>query len=124
LRTAGTVGPGEAHRLHDALLETLQLGVDHEGASIESFVDPAGERGAFQEILNVYGRTGEPCRRCGAVIERVELGGRGTHFCPGCQPLPRGKRLAAGGRDALARERELRRRRARTHPRRQGGGPA
>jgi formamidopyrimidine-DNA glycosylase len=105
LRAAGTVGPGEAQRLRDALLETLQLGIDHEGASIESFVDPAGERGAFQEILNVYGRTGEPCRQCGAAIERVELGGRGTHFCPACQPLPRGKRLATGGRDALARKR-------------------
>ena len=57
--------PREAQRLHDALLETLQLGIDHEGASIESFVDPAGERGAFQEILNVYGRVGEPCRQCG-----------------------------------------------------------
>jgi formamidopyrimidine-DNA glycosylase len=128
LRAAGTVGPGEAQRLHDALLETLQLGIDHEGASIESFVDPAGERGAFQEILSVYGRTGEPCRQCGAAIERVELGGRGTHFCPGCQPLPRGKRLAAGGRDALARERAARRRRARAQSRRPagprlGGGP-
>jgi formamidopyrimidine-DNA glycosylase len=118
LLTAGTVGPGEAQRLRDALLATLQLGIDHEGASIESFVDPAGERGAFQEILNVYGRGGEPCRQCGATIERLELGGRGTHFCPGCQPLPRGKRLAAGGRDALAREREARhlRAQARSHP--------
>ena len=62
LRPAGSVGPREAQRLRDALLETLQLGIDHEGSSIESFVDPAGERGSFQEILNVYGRTGEPCR--------------------------------------------------------------
>ena len=113
---AGAVGPGEAQRLLDALLETLQLGIDHEGASIESFVDPAGERGAFQEILNVYGRTGEPCRVCGAAIERIELGGRGTHYCPGCQPLPRGKRLAAGAREALARGREARRSRARARP--------
>jgi formamidopyrimidine-DNA glycosylase len=113
LRAAGTVGPGEAQRLHDALLETLQLGIDHEGASIESFVDPAGARGAFQEILNVYGRTGEPCRACGTPVVRVELGGRGTHFCPRCQPLPRGKRLAAGGREALARDRAVRRRRER-----------
>ena len=52
-----------------------QLGIEHEGASIESFVDPSGARGAFQEILNVYGRGGEPCRMCGTAIERVELGG-------------------------------------------------
>jgi formamidopyrimidine-DNA glycosylase len=113
LRVAGSLGPGEVARLRDALLETLQLGIDHEGASIESFVDPAGSRGAFQEILNVYGRGGEPCRVCGTPVWRVELGGRGTHFCPRCQPLPRGRRLAAGGREALDRERA--RRAAATH---------
>jgi formamidopyrimidine-DNA glycosylase len=110
LRRAGTLAPGEAARLHDALLETLQAGIDHNGSSIDTFVGPEGDRGAFQEILNVYGRAGEPCRICGAAVRKVELGGRGTHFCPRCQPLPRGARLAAGGRDALARARAGRRR--------------
>ncbi|MGE5228402.1 MAG: bifunctional DNA-formamidopyrimidine glycosylase/DNA-(apurinic or apyrimidinic site) lyase, partial [Deltaproteobacteria bacterium] len=86
LRAAGSVGPREARRLHAALLETLQAGIDHEGSSIESFIDPAGRRGSFQDILNVYQRTGEPCRVCGATVERVVVGGRGTHYCPGCQP--------------------------------------
>jgi len=86
LRAAGSVGPREAQRLHAALLETLQAGIDHEGSSIESFIDPAGRRGGFQEILNVYQRTGEPCRVCGTAIERVVVGGRGTHYCPRCQP--------------------------------------
>jgi formamidopyrimidine-DNA glycosylase len=86
LRAAGSVGPREARRLHVALLETLQAGIDHEGSSIESFVDPAGERGGFQEILNVYQRTGEPCRVCGTTVRRTVVGGRGTHFCPRCQP--------------------------------------
>jgi formamidopyrimidine-DNA glycosylase len=86
LRAAGSVGPREAKRLHAALLETLQAGIDHEGSSIESFIDPAGERGSFQEILNVYQRTGEPCRVCGTAVERVVVGGRGTHYCPRCQP--------------------------------------
>jgi formamidopyrimidine-DNA glycosylase len=86
LRAAGSVGPREARRLHAALLETLQAGIDHEGSSIESFVDPAGERGGFQEILCVYQRTGEPCRVCGTTVRRTVVGGRGTHFCPRCQP--------------------------------------
>jgi len=113
LRTAGTLGPGEVARLRDALLDTLRLGIEQAGASIDTFVDPEGASGAFQEILNVYGRAGLPCRVCGATIERVELGGRGTHFCPSCQALPRGARLAAGGREALTRERERRERRER-----------
>ena len=86
LRAAGSVGPREALRLHAAVLETLQAGIDHEGSSIESFIDPAGERGSFQEILNVYQRTAEPCRVCGTAVERVVVGGRGTHYCPRCQP--------------------------------------
>jgi formamidopyrimidine-DNA glycosylase len=92
LRPAGSVGPREAQRLHAAVRETLQLGIEHEGSSVESFVDPAGDRGHFQEILNVYQRTGEPCRVCGTPIHRITLGGRGTHFCPRCQPR-RGMRL-------------------------------
>jgi formamidopyrimidine-DNA glycosylase len=86
LRAAGSVGPREAQRLHAALLETLQDGIDHEGSSIESFVDPAGRRGSFQELLGVYQRTGQPCRLCGTTIRRLEVGGRGTHYCPSCQP--------------------------------------
>ena len=48
LRPAGDVGPREAQRLHAAVVETLQVGIDHEGSSVESFVDPAGERGRFR----------------------------------------------------------------------------
>ncbi len=98
LRSAGGVGPREARRLRAALLETLQAGIDHEGSSIESFIDPAGRRGSFQEILNVYQRTGEPCRVCGTAIRRLELGGRGTHYCPHCQP--RRGRMALASRRA------------------------
>jgi formamidopyrimidine-DNA glycosylase len=96
LRAAGSVGPREARRLHAALLETLQAGIDHEGSSIESFIDPAGERGSFQEILSVYQRTGEPCRACASTIERTVVGGRGTHYCPRCQPRRGG--MAPGSR--------------------------
>jgi formamidopyrimidine-DNA glycosylase len=96
LRAAGSVGSREARRLHACLLETLQAGIDHEGSSIESFVDPAGERGSFQEILSVYQRTGQPCRVCGTLVERLVVGGRGTHYCPRCQPRRGG--MAPGSR--------------------------
>ena len=99
LRSAGSVGPREARRLHAAVLETLQAGIDHEGSSIESFIDPAGERGSFQEILSVYQRTGEPCRACGTTVERTVVGGRGTHYCPRCQPRRGG--MAPGSRRRL-----------------------
>ena len=100
LRAAGSLGPREAQRLHAAVLETLQDGIDHEGSSIESFIDPAGRRGSFQELLSVYQRTGQPCRVCGATVLRLEVGGRGTHYCPSCQPrrggMSRGSRRLHG----------------------------
>jgi formamidopyrimidine-DNA glycosylase len=102
LRAAGSVGPREAQRLHAALLETLQAGIDHEGSSIESFVDPAGARGSFQEILSVYQRTGEPCRACVTPGRRTVVGGRGTHFCPRCQPRRGG--MSPGSRRLLGSE--------------------
>jgi formamidopyrimidine-DNA glycosylase len=100
LRAAGSVGPREAARLHAALLETLQAGIDHAGSSVDTFVDPGGQRGSFQDILNVYRRTGAPCRVCGTAIRRVVVGGRGSHFCPRCQPRRGGMMRPASGRPA------------------------
>lgn len=86
LRAAGTVGARSAQHLHDALVETLTLGIANAGTSVDTFVDPEGASGSFQEMLNVYQRTGQPCRVCGTPIERIVVSGRSTHFCPRCQP--------------------------------------
>ncbi|MNP49176.1 Formamidopyrimidine-DNA glycosylase [compost metagenome] len=43
--------------------------------------------GMFQHSLKIYGRKGESCVACGHPIEKTVVGGRGTHFCPACQPL-------------------------------------
>lgn len=43
--------------------------------------------GMFQHQLKIYGRKSEPCATCGTLIEKTVVGGRGTHFCPNCQPL-------------------------------------
>ena len=48
--------------------------------------DEAWPYGQFQDRLNVYQRTGEPCRVCGTPINRTPMpGGRGMHWCPECQ---------------------------------------
>ena len=46
-----------------------------------------GEKGSHQEHLYVYGRDGQACRICGTPLEKIKVGGRGTRFCPHCQPL-------------------------------------
>ncbi|HZQ50803.1 MAG TPA: bifunctional DNA-formamidopyrimidine glycosylase/DNA-(apurinic or apyrimidinic site) lyase [Bryobacteraceae bacterium] len=71
--------------LHRHLTELLQLAIQHRGSSISDYVNGAGERGSFQDFHNVYGKTGEPCPRCGHTIRRIVLAQRGTHYCPRCQ---------------------------------------
>ena len=69
--------------------------------SIDDYTAPDGD-GAMQEHLDVYQRTGQPCRRCGRPIRRIVIGIRATHFCSWCQRLPASDR--AGGDQAPARD--------------------
>jgi formamidopyrimidine-DNA glycosylase len=57
------------------------------GSSISDYVNSHGEKGYFQVRLRVYGRHGEPCRKCGKPVGKTILGGRASFFCPRCQPL-------------------------------------
>lgn len=71
--------------LYAGIRHVLQLGIDREGASIDLYVKPDGQKGDMQNAVQVFRRTGNPCNHCGQPIERIVLGGRGTHYCPRCQ---------------------------------------
>lgn len=71
--------------LYDGIVKALKTGIRHKGASDKSYVDLGGEKGVFLTYANVYHRTGMDCKVCGSKIERIVVGGRGTHFCPSCQ---------------------------------------
>ncbi|MCZ8518320.1 MULTISPECIES: DNA-formamidopyrimidine glycosylase [Paenibacillus] len=86
-RESDTLTKAETARLHEAIIRTLQDAVEAGGSSIKSFVNGQGEMGMFQHSFRVYGRKNEPCPVCGHPIEKTVVGGRGTHFCPKCQPL-------------------------------------
>jgi formamidopyrimidine-DNA glycosylase len=77
--------PAEAARLRRAIVTVLNRAIDKRGSSIRNYVGGSGLRGGYQQEFRAYGRTGEPCPRCGAAIQRVRLAGRSTHFCPRCQ---------------------------------------
>ncbi len=85
-RTADSLSPAELKRLHRAVVDTLAESVQAGGSSIKSYVNGQGEMGMFQHQLKAYGRKNEPCGHCGRPIEKTVLAGRGTHFCPHCQP--------------------------------------
>lgn len=85
LREARTLDEDETKALRTAIRKALQHGIRRQGASLRDYAGLAGERGAMQHEFKVYGRLGEPCDRCGTVIEKTRVGGRGTWFCPRCQ---------------------------------------
>jgi formamidopyrimidine-DNA glycosylase len=102
LRTAATLRPPAVARLHRELRAVLAEAVERRGSSIDDYTAPDGD-GTMQERLEVYGRAGEPCRRCGRSIQRLVIGGRATHFCSWCQRLPAADRPGAAALLAAAR---------------------
>ena len=84
-RRARSLGADECRRLAGAVRRVLRRAIATGGSSISDFVRPDGTDGAYQDERKVYGRTGEPCRRCGTPIRRLVIGGRSSHFCPRCQ---------------------------------------
>jgi len=84
-RRSDTLADDEIVALHVAIRQVLQTGIAREGASISTYVKPDGEKGDMQNAVMVFRRTGQTCFRCGGTVERIVLGGRSTHFCPGCQ---------------------------------------
>jgi len=85
LRRASELGTAERRRLHAAVRGVLRRAVRLGGSTIRDFADCDGVAGEFQLEFKAYGRTGDPCPRCGRPIERLRLGQRSTHFCPRCQ---------------------------------------
>ncbi len=84
-RRTNRLTAAELERLRLALRQILTHAIRLGGSSVSDYVDAEGERGFFQLEHCVYQRTGEPCRQCQTPIQRIELAGRGTHFCPICQ---------------------------------------
>jgi formamidopyrimidine-DNA glycosylase len=89
LRPVGTLRRGQLESLREAIVETLEEGIDARGATIDDFRNADGASGAFQDRFLAYGREGEPCVRCGTPIRKLRAAGRGTYVCERCQPRPR-----------------------------------
>jgi formamidopyrimidine-DNA glycosylase len=87
LRPGASLTREEVAALHAAMQETLRLGIEHGGTTFGRHRDVFNEAGRNVEHLDVYRRTGEPCRRCGTPIARTVVAQRGTHYCPQCQRL-------------------------------------
>jgi len=96
LRPVGALRRPQVAALRDAVVASLEAGIDAKGASIDDFRHSDGAEGSFQDEFLAYGREGEPCVRCGRPIRKIRAAGRGTYFCAYCQRAPRaGKALGS-----------------------------
>ncbi|AST92823.1 DNA-formamidopyrimidine glycosylase [Sutcliffiella cohnii] len=82
---ASSLTDEQIRTLHREIILTLQDAVEKGGSTVRSYVNSQGEIGLFQLDIFVYGRNDEPCKKCGTVIEKSVVAGRGTHICPNCQ---------------------------------------
>lgn len=84
-RLANSLTKSEVEKLRKEIIATLTEAVEKGGSTVRSYVNSQGQIGMFQLELNVYAQEGKPCKRCGTPIEKIKVGGRGTHYCPKCQ---------------------------------------
>ncbi|HXW70601.1 MAG TPA: bifunctional DNA-formamidopyrimidine glycosylase/DNA-(apurinic or apyrimidinic site) lyase [Methylocella sp.] len=78
--------PGErVSRLACSIREVLGEAVAAGGSSLRDHRQTDGALGYFQHRFRVYGREGEPCKRCGSPVRRITQSGRSTFYCGGCQ---------------------------------------
>lgn len=84
-RVAGDLTEAEVKALWQATRSVLEDALAHGGTTFRDYVDTEGEHGNFTDKLAVFGREGEECPRCGELIKKSRVAGRGTHICPGCQ---------------------------------------
>jgi formamidopyrimidine-DNA glycosylase len=93
LRSGAGLRPEQERALYLSLRDVLNEAIERRGSSVDSYRAPEG-RGEMQRFLNVYGRTGKPCPRCGRPTRRMVIGARSTHFCSWCQRMPTRERTA------------------------------
>jgi formamidopyrimidine-DNA glycosylase len=71
--------------LRTAIIQVLSASIAVGGTTFSNFLSVKGVNGNYGGEAWVYNRTGEPCKVCGNVIQRIKLGGRSSHFCSQCQ---------------------------------------
>ena len=73
-------------RLHAEIRRILRAAIESNGSTVRDYRTGTGEEGSFQLELLVYGREGEPCRRCGTRLTGTHvIDARITVFCHRCQ---------------------------------------
>lgn len=86
-RLVNTLSEQEMTLLYHELRDVMNLAVEKGGSSNHTYVNAEGQKGSYMNFARVFRREGLACPRCGAIIEKSRVAGRGTHTCPVCQVL-------------------------------------
>jgi len=84
-REAASLSNSEIEALHQGILSILKTAIEQGGTTFNSFLNLLGVNGNYMGHAWVYGRQGQPCYWCAAIIERHKINQRSSHFCPRCQ---------------------------------------
>ena len=87
LNPANRLTDDEEIRLHESIIQIMDNATRNGGTTIRTYQNAFGDAGTYQKHLKVYGKDGMTCPNCGTEIEKIKVAGRGTHYCPVCQPM-------------------------------------
>lgn len=85
-RRAGTISEAETKKILEGARKVMQESIDSGGSTMATYVKADGTRGDYLErFAQVFRKEGTPCPKCGTMIKKIRVAGRGTHICPECQ---------------------------------------
>lgn len=81
------VSVSKLRKLHQEIIYVLNLSLEKGGSTDRNYVNAEGKKGSYIDFARVFRKENLPCYRCGTVIIKTRVAGRGTHLCPKCQKL-------------------------------------
>jgi formamidopyrimidine-DNA glycosylase len=81
--------PAQFRKLYEELVFVLKLSIEKGGSTDRNYVNAEGKKGSYIDFARVFRREGKTCPRCGTIIIKTRVAGRGTHLCPHCQKEPK-----------------------------------
>lgn len=86
-RLVSSISDYEFSKLYDEVRSVMNLSIEKGGSTNRNYVDAEGKKGSYMDFANVFRREGLACKRCGDIIIKLRVAGRGTHICPNCQQV-------------------------------------
>lgn len=86
---AGELSEAQVKQILEGARSVMLASIDSGGSTMATYIKPDGSTGDYLELFaEVFHRDGQPCKRCQTTILKTRVAGRGTHYCPKCQPCP------------------------------------